>query len=149
MWIRLILVPIIIFIIIKTMLLSCALLVGRSVSMKSIFGYGSSTIGSGPSSNIERADQNNRNRPGQSTATQKSELPNVNFNINLFQPSPIANRNQTNNTSLLYGNPFEINGNKKKNTVKPMLENLSVESVDGIVPRITTRTTRRHRTLSI
>lgn len=145
-WAQIILIPIVIVIIIKTIFLSCSLLVGRSLSMKYIFGYGSSTIGSEPTSN----DQYNTNKrinsfhpitSAQNATTHIPELPKVNFNINLFHPSP------TENTQFSFDNKFKINYAKESNLIA-MLKNKEIDSVDSKGFNNPTKKVRRHRTLS-
>ncbi|XP_050541170.1 uncharacterized protein LOC126905484 [Daktulosphaira vitifoliae] len=45
-WTQIVMIPIIIIVVIKTLLYSCALLVGRGLSMKSMFGFGDTAINS-------------------------------------------------------------------------------------------------------
>jgi len=124
---QIILVPIIIIVVIKTLLLSCALLVGRSLSMKSIFGYGGTSIGQRPANNEKYESSNITNndaRPNNSAQyidTRIPELPKFNFNINLFHPSSnIDHRNSRRDTSLSFNNDLIS-----------MLKNKDIDGVDS------------------
>ncbi|XP_025192442.1 uncharacterized protein LOC112592552 isoform X2 [Melanaphis sacchari] len=147
-WAQIILIPIIIIITIKTIFLSCALLVGRSLSMKYIFGYGGSTIGPGPTGNdyCKTNDKiNNSFHPttsAQHGIPQISELPKVNFNINLFHPSP------TENSHFSFNDKFKINHVKESNLIA-MLKNKEIDSVDSKGFNDLSKKAPRHRTLSI
>lgn len=143
-----ILIPIVIIIIIKTIFLSSALLVGRSLKMKYLFGYGDSTIGSEPTNNTQYMTNkriNNSFLPAtsaQNTTTQLPQLPKVNLNINLFHPIP------TQNTQLSYDNKFKINYTKESNLIA-MLKDKEIDSVDSKDFNTVTKRAPRHRTLSI
>lgn len=140
-------VPIIIIVIIKLMLLSCALLVGRSLSMKSMFGYGGTTIGSGPTYN----GTNNSTHPmnlAQSPVTQIPEVPKVNFNINLFHPSSsIDYGKRIKDTSFSFDNELKKKYNKQKNLIS-MLKNEVNDSVDSKECTDLIAKRHRHRTMS-
>lgn len=147
MWAQMFLVPIIIIIIIKTMLLSCALLVGRQLSMKSLFGYGGTSIGSRPTNN----GSNNSTHPmipAQSTIPQIPEVPKVNFNINLFHPSSsIDYGNRIKDSSLPFDNKLKMNYNKQNNLIA-MLKNEVNDSVDSKESTDRVAKIPRHRTMS-
>jgi len=142
------LIPIVIIIIIKTIFLSSALLVGRGLRMKYLFGYGDSTIGSEPTNNNQYMTNkriNNSFLPttsAQNTTTQLPQLPKVNFNINLFHPS------QTQNTQFSYDNKFKINYTKESNLIA-MLKDKEIDSVDSKDFKNLKKKAPRHRTLSI
>lgn len=149
------LVPVIIIIVIKTMLLSCALLVGRNLSMRSIFGYGSTSIGSGPSNND---NSNTNNRANQSSGPthgtsnqhaiiQQPQIPKVNFNINLFHPSSsIDHTNKIRDNSLFSFGTQKMNHIENK-TLISMLKNKDIDSVDHI--RTKEPKVGRHRAMSM
>jgi len=142
------LIPIVLIIIIKTMFLSSALLVGRSLSIKNLFGFCDSTIGSEPTNNSQYMTNkgiNNSFLPAtsaQNTTTQLPQLPKVNFNINLFHPSP------TQNTQFSYDNKFKINYTKESNLIA-MLKDKEIDSVDSKDLNNFTKRAPIHRTLSI
>lgn len=77
----------------------------------------------------------------QNTTTQLPQLPKVNFNINLFQPSP------TQNTKFSY-DKFKINYTKESDLIA-MLKNKEIDSVDSKDFNDLTKRAPRHRTLSI
>lgn len=141
-------IPIVIVIIIKTIFLSSALLVGRSLSTKNLFGYGSSTIGSGQAYNDQlmgnkRTDNTfNPKSSVQNLTTQIPQLPKVNFNINLLHPSP------TQNTPFSYDEKFKINYAKESNLIA-MLKDKEIDSVDSKDFNKPLKKAPRHRTLSI
>ncbi|XP_060841892.1 chloride channel CLIC-like protein 1 [Rhopalosiphum padi] len=148
-WAQLILIPIIIIIIIKTIFLSTALLVGRGLSMKYIFGYGGSTIGPGPTGNHQcRTNDriNNSFHPVptiQHTTSQIPELPKVNFNV--------FNLGSTENTHFSFepiNDKFKINYKKESNLIA-MLKNKEIDSVDSKSFNGLSKKAHRHRTLSI
>lgn len=147
-WAQIILIPIVIVIIIKTILISSALLVGRSLSMKYIFGYGGTSIGPGPIGNDQFKTNDrihNSFHPvtsAQYTNPQIPELPKVNFNINLFHPSP------TKNTHFAFDDKFQINYAKESNLIA-MLKNKEIDSVDSKGFKDLSKRVPRHRTLSI
>lgn len=132
------------------MLLSCALLVGRSLNMKSMFGYGGTSIGSGPINN----GANNSTRPmtsTQNTVTQRPELSKVNFNINLFHPSSSIDYGKIiNDTSISFGNKaneLKMKYNKQNNLLS-MLKNKVNDSVDSKECTNIIEKKHRHRTMS-
>ncbi|VVC33531.1 Hypothetical protein CINCED_3A021676 [Cinara cedri] len=151
MWAKFIIVPIVIVIIIKTMLVSLALLVGRYVSMKSIFGYGSTTIGpeqthSDRFTTSSKIDNNIRSTAsGQHTFAQMPDIPKVNFNINFFHPSSdnMDNRIKCNN------NQFKLNFKKNESNFISMLKNEDNDSVDNTSVNDLRLNKPRSRTLSI
>lgn len=157
MWAQLILVPIVLIIIIKTTLLACALLVGRHLNIKSMFGYGSTSIGSGPSNNGRFTTNNRTNNCTHSTNTEPTAAqipaaPKINFNINFLQPSPSTfdskNLMGSNNFSFNRGN-LKLN-HRQENDLISMLkhkENDSVDSSKNCNDLIVEKP--RHRTLSI
>lgn len=156
MWAQLILIPIIIIIIIKTTLLACALLVGRHLSFKSMFGNGSTSIGSGPSNNGRFTTNNRTNNCTHSTikehtVAQIPAVPKINFNINFLQPSPsTTDRNNfigSNNFLFNRGN-LKIN-HKQENDLISMLKNEDIDSVDSNNCNDLIVKKPRHRTLSI
>lgn len=147
-------VPIIIIIIIKTLLLSCALLIGRNLSMKSMFGYGSTSIGPGPTNNERCATSdkiNNSIHPmvsAQYIPTQMPATPKFNFNINLFHPnSSFSHQNSSKDASFSI-NDKNITNHEANDSLISMLTNEEIDSVDNknIYP---VEKRRRHRTLSI
>uniref|UniRef100_A0A2S2P515 Chloride channel CLIC-like protein 1 n=1 Tax=Schizaphis graminum TaxID=13262 RepID=A0A2S2P515_SCHGA len=149
-WVQLILIPIVIIIIIKTIFLSTALLVGRSLSMKYIFGYGSSTIGREPTDNHQcRINDriNHSSHPvttAQHTTSQIPALPKVNFNIFNLGGS-------TENTNFSFepiNDKFKINYRKESNLIA-MLKNKEIDSVDSKGFNGLGKKAPRHRTLSI
>lgn len=141
-------IPLVIVIIIKTIFLSSALLVGRSLSMKYIFGYGDTSIGPGPIGNDQCKTNDRVNHSfhpvtsAQHTTTQIPELPKVNFNINLFHPSP------TKNTSFAFDDKFQISYAKESNLIA-MLKNKEIDSVDSKGFKDLSKKVPRHRTFSI
>lgn len=147
-------VPIIIIIIIKTLLLSCALLIGRNLSMKSMFGYGSTSIGPGPTNN-ERCAANDKINNSihsmvseQHIPTQMPEMPKFNFNINLFTPnSSFSHQNFSKDTSFKV-NKENIIDDEANNSLISMLKNKEIDSVDNKNIYLVEKR-RRHRTLSI
>lgn len=147
MWAQMCLVPIIVIIIIKVMLLSCALLVGRNLTMKSMFGYGETSIGSGPTNK----GTNNSTHPmnlAQSPVTQIPEVPKVNFNINLFHPSSsIDYGKRIEDTSFSFDNELKMKSNKQNNLIS-MLKNKVNDSVDSKECTDLTVKRHRHRTMS-
>ncbi|XP_001949547.1 uncharacterized protein LOC100164865 [Acyrthosiphon pisum] len=146
---QVILIPIIIVIIIKTVFLSCSLLVGRGLSTKYLFGYGDATIGAEPTNNDQYTTNkriNNSFHPmisAQHTAPQIPALPNVNFNINLSHPSP-----NENTRSSRYDDKFKINYAKESNLIA-MLKNRENDSVDSKDFKDLIKKAPRHRTLSM
>lgn len=144
-------IPLVIIIVIKTIFLSSALLVGRSLSTSYLFGYdGNSTIGPTPSNNNQLNTKNKTNNSFQPTAsvqnptTQISKLPNINFNINLLNPSPSPNRY----THFSIDDTFKMN-NTKHNNLIAMLKNKEIDSVDSKGFNDLMKKVPRHRTLSI
>lgn len=152
-WAQLIMVPIIIIIIIKTMLLSCALLVGRNLSMKSIFGYGGTSIGAAPTYNDTSVANNKTHSsfcPAQYAIPQTPETPKVNFNINLFHhSSSISNRKSRRDISFSYDNELQYKC-ARENDLTAMLKNEENDRVDSKnVDNVTAKKRKRHRTSSI
>lgn len=137
------------------MLLACALLVGRSLSMKSIFGYGSSTIGSESSNyNREPVANNGTNQrshfitSAQHAVTQLPKIPNVNLNINLFHPTQSLVQNKSREDSAFsFGYNSKIKCSRDSDLIS-MLKNKDIDSVDSnnFDNSITKRP--RHRTMS-
>ncbi|XP_050438362.1 uncharacterized protein LOC126844303 isoform X2 [Adelges cooleyi] len=91
-WTQVIMIPIIIIIVIKMLFLSCALLVGRGLSMKSMFGMGDMSVGSesrnmnaGNNTFKQSCDVCTTARPN-STALPEFDQQKLNININLFNP---------------------------------------------------------------
>lgn len=156
MWAQLILIPIIVIIIIKTTLLATALLVGRHLNLKSMFGYGSTSIGSGPSNNGRFTTNNRANYCTHSTVTehtaaQTPAVPKINFNINFLQPSPST----IDSNNFLGSNNFSFNRNnlrinhKQENDLISLLKNKDIDSVDSNNCNDLIARKPRHRTLSI
>lgn len=153
MWAQLIMVPIIIIIIIKTMLLSCALLVGRNLSMKSIFGYGGTSIGAAPTYNgnfVTNDRTHSSVHPAQYAIPQTPETHKVNFNINLFhQSSSISNRKSRRDISFSYDNEVQYKCTRENDLIA-MLKNEEIDRVDSKdVDNVTAKKRKRHRTSSI
>lgn len=147
-------VPIIIIIIIKTLLLSCALLIGRNLSMKSMFGYGSTSIGPGPTNNERYATSENINNSihpvvsSQYIPTQMPATPKFNFNINLFHPnSSFSHENFNKDTSFSIDNE-KVTNYEANNSLVSMLKNKEIDSVDNKNMDYPVGKRRRHRTLS-
>lgn len=142
-------IPIVIVVIIQTIFLSCSLLVGRNLNTKYLFGYGGATIGSGPSNNDQYMTNKRINNsfhsttPVQHTTPQITELPKVNFNINLFHPNPTENT-----LSSYYDGKLKINHTKESNLIA-MLKNKEIDSVDSKYVNDLIKHPPRHRTLSI
>lgn len=141
------------------MLLSCALLVGRNLSMKSIFGYGSTSIGSGSSKN-ENANKNIRakqSRGGQTHGNlaqhiidHQLQIPKFNFNINLFHPSSSVDReNKIGDNNLFAFDNEKIKNRIDNETLISMLKNKDIDSVDNVRPKELTVRGHRHRTMSM
>lgn len=155
-WTQIFIVPIIIIIFIKSFLLAIALLVGRSLSMKSVFGYGGTSIGSGPTNN----DQNNTNNRTNSniqpttgvlpTVTHMPHIPKVNFNINLFHHNQAIDYSKTmeKKTYLSINNKLKTN-EKYPNNLIEMLKNKEIDNVDSKYDDSLAVKRYRHRTLSI
>jgi len=146
-------VPIIVIIIIKVMLLSVALLVGRSLSIKSMFGFGNTSIGSGvPTSNRTNNCVTHPTSSAQQAVAQTSEVPKVNFNINLFHPSQSIDNEQggrmLRNSYYSFNDELKINYIKRNDMIS-MLKNEANDSVDSKErkPNLTVKR-HRHRTLS-
>lgn len=151
MWAQLILVPLIIITIIKTMLLVCGLYLGRHLSLKSMFGYGSTTIGPGPSSaGGLNSNPNINTHPLTSAQYMKTpDKTHVSFNINLIHPSQNnLSGNLLRDASFSIGNELKINHKKESNLIS-MLKNEEIDSVDSKNNRRLKVKTPRHRTLSI
>lgn len=139
------------------MLLACALLVGRHLSMKSIFGYGSTSIGPGPSnteklnSNISSPNVNTHpTTSAQCIYPQSPDKTNVNFNINLFHPSSNNfSRNLMRDASFSIKKMLKINHTNESNLIA-MLKNKEIDSVDSSKSNKCLKAKKsRHRTLSI
>lgn len=156
MWIQLILIPIFVIIIIKTTLLACALLVGRHLNIKSMFGYGSTSIGSDPSNNRKFIPNSRTNNCTQSinsehAAAQIPAVPKINFNINFLQPSSstIGGRNIAESSNFLFNRDnLKMNYNQENDLIS-MLKNKEIDSVDNINCNDLIVKRPRHRTLSI
>lgn len=143
------------------MLLAIALLVGRSLSMKSVFGYGGTSIGSGPTNN-EQLNANNRTNYNthptthpttsvQPTVAHVPQMPKVNFNINLFHHNQTVENSKvmSKNTSFLIKNGLKANRNNPNYLIE-MLKNKEIDSVDSNnCGSLTVEKHIRHRTLSI
>lgn len=156
MWAQLILIPIIVIIFIKTTLFACALLVGRHLNIKSMFGYGSTSIGSGPSNNGRFTTNNRANNCTHSTtaenkAAQIPAAPTINFNVNFSHPNPsIIDSNQTirSNNFLFNRGNLKLNSKQENNFIE-MLKNKENDSVDSKDCNDLIVRKSRHRTLSI
>jgi hypothetical protein len=154
-WAQILIVPIIIVIFIKSFLLAIALLVGRSLSMKSVFGYGGTSIGSGPTINDQNNTYSRTNNNTQPTTrvlptiTHMPQIPKVNLNINLFHPSNIVDdcKKIENNTSFLINNKLKTNKKNLSNLIE-MLKNKEIDSVDSKNADSLAVKRYRHRTLS-
>lgn len=146
-------IPIVIGIIIKAMLMSCALLVGRHISMTSMFGRGSTTIGP-EQTHADRLITNNRTHnsscpTGENTVSQMPEIPKVNFNINVFHPSASSIPTNNKNKNSSSDNQFKINNKKTEFNFLSMLKNVDNDSVDNKFSDDRRVNQLRPRTLSI
>lgn len=144
-------VPIIIIIIIKTLLLSCALLLGRTLSMKSIFGYGGTSIGSEPTNN--RSTKNMITKDDIShpiTSVQHAELPKMNLNFNFFHPNSSDNKMVLpEDYHFAFNSKFNMRNQKIEHDLPSMLKNKVNDSVDSKISEEFIKIKPRHRTLSI
>jgi len=151
-WMQLILVPIVVLIIVKVMLLSCALLVGRSMNMKSVFGFGDTSIGASvPVNDTTVNDSITSTSFAQHTIPQTPEVPKVNFNINLFHSGQSADYGRgraQRNTYYSFDKELKIDYKKQNNFVS-MLKNETNDDVDSKDCQKLTIKRRQHRTLSV
>lgn len=135
------------------MLVACALLVGRSMNMKSVFGFGDTSIGACvPANDTTINDSISPMSFAQHTfAPQTPEVPKVNLNINLFHSGQSIDRERgraQRNTYYSFDNELKINY-KKHNNLISMLKNEVNDSVDSRNSQELTIKRRRHRTLSV
>lgn len=122
--------------------------------MKSVFGYGGTSIGSGPTINEQHNTNNRANNKinlstsEQSTAAHVPQVP-VNFNINLFHHSQSMNDNvkTIKNNSFLINNRLKTNSKNSVNLIE-MLKNKDNDSVDSKYCDSLTVKRRNHRALS-
>lgn len=145
-------IPIIIIIIIKALLLSCALLLGRQLNMKSVFGYGGTSIG--PESTSNRGFNKNTITKDNSShpiaSVQHPQLPKMNLNFNFFHPN-------SSNNKVILPDDYNLVFNRKCNKINQniehdlasMLKDKDNDSVDSKISEELIKIKPRHRTLSI
>jgi len=120
--------------------------------MKSVFGFGSTTVGSEiPINNRTHNSGTYLPSSAQRAGVQmSSEIPKVNFNINLFHPNQNIDHGRgrkLKNTYYSFDDELKINY-KKQNNLISMLKNEANDSVDSKDHKDLTVKKRLHRTLS-